>query len=54
MIWSDMLFCNSNSGEYYTENPEIIGQEACGALHENVLPVFWDSHKSLISHKGYE
>lgn len=42
MIWSDMLFRLCNNGEYYTENPEIIGQESREALPANVCPVYWD------------
>lgn len=42
MIWSDMLFRLKNNGEYYMDNPEIIGQEARNALPENVIPVYWD------------
>lgn len=42
MIWSDMLFRISNNGEYYTENPEIIGQESRDALPDNVTPIYWD------------
>lgn len=42
MIWSDMLFRLCNNGEYYTENPEIIGQESRETLPDNVTPVYWD------------
>lgn len=42
MMWSDMLFRITNHGEYYTENPEIIGQQARSALPDNVIPVYWD------------
>lgn len=42
MIWSDMIFCAVNGGDYITDNPGIINQEARDMLPENVVPIYWD------------
>lgn len=62
MIWSDMLFRLCNNGEYYTENPEIIGQKSRDALPEHVCPVYWDYYSldkkhydnMILAHKRLE
>ncbi len=50
MIWSDMIFRSVNGGEYYINNPEIIGQEARDALPEDVIPVYWDYYSTDKKH----
>lgn len=52
LIWSDMLFRLVNNGEYYTDNPEILGPEAREALPEHVTPVYWDYYS--IDKKQYD
>lgn len=50
MIWSDMLFRITNNGGYYTEEQEMIGQEARDALPENVIPIYWDYYSMDKAH----
>lgn len=50
MIWSDMIFRSVNGGEYYTDNSEIIGQEARDALPGNIIPVYWDYYSTDKKH----
>ncbi len=50
MIWSDMLFRAVNGGEYYTDNPDIIGQEVCDVLPQNIMPVYWDYYSTDKEH----
>ena len=50
MIWSDMLFRAVNGGEYYTDNPDIIGQEVCDVLPQNIMPVYWLLYYSFNFH----
>lgn len=50
MIWSDMIFCAVNDGDYITDNPKIIDKTARDMLPENVVPVYWDYYSLDKSH----
>ena len=62
MIWSDMIFCAVNDGDYITDKPEVIDQDARDMLPENVAPIYWDYYsldkthydKMIEAHKRLE
>ncbi len=41
LAWSDMFFCDWNSGRYWIEK-KTIPEDVVAAVPENVVPVYWD------------